>query len=128
VIGNHESIDIFIGLDLGKGEHHAVALDRAGRKRFDKELLHDQAWLREILGSLNKHCSILLVVDQPATKVRSPLPWPGPPAFTVGYLPGLAMRRIADLHWARRRLMPKRPGLCPTLPAPSRPPMVSPPS
>lgn len=126
MIGNLESVDIFIGLDVGKGEHYAVALDRAGRKIFDKELPH--ARLREILGSLNNHGSILLVVDQPATIGALPVAVARAAGVTVGYLPGLAMRRIADLHWARRRLMPKRPGPCPTLCAPSRPPMVSSPS
>ncbi|MGO4611582.1 transposase, partial [Variovorax sp. 2RAF20] len=67
MIGNHESIDVFIGLNVGKAEHHAVAVDRAGKKPFDKSLPNDEVRLREILASLNKHGSILLVVDQPAT-------------------------------------------------------------
>mgnify|MGYP006962816625 FL=1 len=32
------SIDIFLGLDVGKSEHHACALDRDGNKVFDKPL------------------------------------------------------------------------------------------
>lgn len=53
VIGNHESIDVFIGLDVGKGEHHAaVAADRAGKKLFNKALPNDELRLREILNSL----------------------------------------------------------------------------
>jgi transposase len=98
VIGNHESIDVFIGLDVGKGEHHAVALDRAGKKLFDKALPNDELRLREILDSLNKHGRILLVVDQPATIGALPVAVAQAAGVTVGYLPGLAMRRIADLH------------------------------
>lgn len=94
MIGNHESIDIFIG----KGEHHAVAVDRAGKKLFDKALPNDELRLREILASLNKHGSILLVVDQPATIGALPVAVAQAAGVTVGYLPGLAMRRIADLH------------------------------
>ncbi|TFD18277.1 hypothetical protein E3T32_12535 [Cryobacterium sp. TMT2-23] len=30
MIENYDSVDVFIGVDVGKGEHHAVALDRAG--------------------------------------------------------------------------------------------------
>ncbi len=67
MIGNHGSIDVFMGLDVGKGEHHAVAVDRTGKKLFDKALPNDEFRLREILDSLKKHGSILLVVDQPAT-------------------------------------------------------------
>ncbi len=32
-IENYEQVDVFIGVDVGKGKHHAVALDRAGRTR-----------------------------------------------------------------------------------------------
>lgn len=47
MIGNHESIDVFIGLDVGKGEHYAVAVDRAGKKLFDKALPNDEGRLRQ---------------------------------------------------------------------------------
>lgn len=42
MIGNHESIDVFIGLDVGKDEHHAVAVDWTGTKLFDKALPNDE--------------------------------------------------------------------------------------
>lgn len=98
MIGNRESIDVFIGLDVGKGEHHAVAVDRTGMKLFDKALPNDEARLREILTSLGRHGRILLVVDQPATIGALPVAVAQAARVTVGYLPGLAMRRIADLH------------------------------
>ncbi len=31
-------IDVFLGLDVGKGEHHATAVTPAGKKAFDKRL------------------------------------------------------------------------------------------
>lgn len=98
VIGNHENSHVFIGLDVGKGELHAVALDRAGKKLFDKALPNDEVRLREILASLNKHGSTLLVVDQSATIGALPVAVAQAAGVTLGYLPGLAMRRIADLH------------------------------
>ena len=33
-----DGIDVFIGVDVGKGEHHAVAVDRSGKRLFDKTL------------------------------------------------------------------------------------------
>ncbi|GAA1118525.1 IS110 family transposase [Arthrobacter flavus] len=98
MIGNHESIDVFIGLDVGKGEHHAVALDRSGKKLFDKALPNDEGRLREILHSLKRHGSLLLVVDQPATIGALPIAVAQAAGVAVGYLPGVAMRRIADLQ------------------------------
>ena len=31
MIENYDSVDVFVGVDVGKGEHHAVALNRAGK-------------------------------------------------------------------------------------------------
>jgi len=43
MIENYDSVDVFIGVDVGKGEHHAVALDRAGKQLFDKALPNDES-------------------------------------------------------------------------------------
>lgn len=40
-----ENVSVFLGLDVGKGEHHAWALDRSGRRLHDKPLTQDeQSW------------------------------------------------------------------------------------
>jgi transposase len=98
VIRDHETVDIFVGLDVGKGEHHAVAVDRAGKKLLDKALPNDEARIREILAGLEHHGRVLVVVDQPATIGALPVAVAQAAGMLVGYLPGLAMRRIADLH------------------------------
>jgi hypothetical protein len=89
---------VFIGLNVGKSGHHAVALDRAGRQLFDRALPNDETRLREIRAGLSGHGKILLVVDQPATIGALPVAVAQATGAVVGYLPGLAMRRIADLH------------------------------
>ena len=98
MIANHETVDIFVGLDVGKGEHHAVALDKAGKKLLDRALPNDETRIREILTELEHHGRILVVVDQPATIGALPVAVAQAAGTLVGYLPGLAMRRIADLH------------------------------
>jgi len=98
VIKDHESVDVFIGVDVGKTNHHAVALNRNGKKLLDKALPQDEAKLRAIIDSLAKHGTLLLVVDQPATIGALPVAVAQGAGILVGYLPGLAMRRIADLH------------------------------
>ena len=67
MIENYELIEVFVGLDVGKGEHHAVALDRVGKRLLDRALPNDEARIREILAELERHGRILVVVDQPAT-------------------------------------------------------------
>jgi transposase len=97
-IENYETVDVFVGVDVGKGEHHAVALSRTGRRLFDKALPNDEARLRELIGSLKRHGNVLFIVDQPATIGALPVTVAHAEGVSVGYLPGLAMRRIADLH------------------------------
>jgi hypothetical protein len=41
----HDSVDVFIGIDVGKTAHHAVAIDRAGKKLLDRTLPQDDAKL-----------------------------------------------------------------------------------
>ncbi len=90
--------DVWCGLDVGKGEHHAVALNVAGRRVHDKSLPNDEAVLRAVLGSLAERGRVLLVVDQPASIGALPIAVARDLGIDVGYLPGLAMRRLADLH------------------------------
>ncbi|WP_298743094.1 IS110 family transposase [uncultured Microbacterium sp.] len=95
---NYDQVDVFVGLDVGKGEHHAVALDRTGKKLYDRPLPNDEKRLRTVLSELQRGGVVLLIVDQPATIGALPIAVAQATGALVGYLPGLAMRRIADLH------------------------------
>src|SRR6478609_9006786 len=59
VILDQPDIDVFIGLVVGKSGHHAVALNPAGKKLFDKALPNDEVRLRGIPDSLSAHRSSL---------------------------------------------------------------------
>ncbi|MEV0443515.1 IS110 family transposase [Streptomyces spectabilis] len=92
-------IGAFLGLDVGKGEHHATALTPAGKKAFDKRLPNSEPKLREVFAKLiTKHGTVLVVVDQPASIGALPLAVARDAGCQVAYLPGLTMRRIADLY------------------------------
>lgn len=58
---------VFCGVDVGKGEHHAVALGTSGTRLFDKALPNDEAKLRDVFGRLAEHGPVLVIVDQPNT-------------------------------------------------------------
>ncbi|KWK62598.1 IS110 family transposase [Burkholderia ubonensis] len=94
----HDAIDVFIGVDVGKGQHHAVALDRHGKRLYNKALPNDEAKLRALIAELKTHGRLLFVVDQPSTIGALPVAVARAEGILVAYLPGLAMRRIADLH------------------------------
>lgn len=95
-MGN-DDIDVWLGLDGGKQSHHACALDRHGKRIVDKPLGQDEAQIRELLACLGGHGNVLLVVDQPNTIGSLPLAVARDMGVAVGYLPGSAMRKAAQL-------------------------------
>lgn len=97
-IAGYDTVAVFVGLDVGKSEHYAVALDRSGKCLLDRALPQDENRLRQIIADLQAHGPVLVVVDQPATVGAFPVAVAQAAGASVGYLPGLAMRRIADLH------------------------------
>lgn len=88
----------------------------------DKRLPNSEPKLREVFGKLKaRHGTVLVVFDQPASIGALPIAVARDMGCEVAYLPGLTMRRIADLYPARPRPMPATrsssrtpPGRCPT--------------
>jgi len=64
----------------------------------NKALPNDEAELRPLIAELKTHGRLLCVVDQPSTIGALPVAVARDEGVLVAYLPGLAMRRIADLH------------------------------
>jgi transposase len=85
-------------VDVGKSEHHACALDPSGDRVYDRALPNDQAALVEVLTGLADHGDVLVVVDQPAAIGALVIAAARSLGIDVGYLPGLATRRITDLY------------------------------
>ncbi|WP_244104217.1 IS110 family transposase, partial [Burkholderia vietnamiensis] len=50
-----DAVDVFVGVDVGKGHHHAVALDRNGKRLYNKALPNDEAKLRALIAELKTH-------------------------------------------------------------------------
>ncbi|MBN6033706.1 IS110 family transposase [Amycolatopsis sp. 195334CR] len=92
------SFGVFLGLDVGKGSHHAVGLDPAGKRLHDGPLPNSEPKLRALFDKLAQLGPLLVVVDQPATIGALPVAVARAAGHQVAYLPGLAMRRIADLY------------------------------
>jgi transposase len=89
---------VFLGLDVGKSDHHAVALDPAGKRLHDAALPNIEAGLRKLFDKLARHSRILAVVDQPASIGALPVAVARACGHLIAYLPVLVMRRLADLH------------------------------
>lgn len=90
--------EIYLGLDVGKTNHHATALNVAGKKLWDKPLPQSEPKIRELFAKLSQTGPLLLVVDQPKTIGALPVAIAQDMGVHIAYLPGLTMRRVADLH------------------------------
>lgn len=97
---NLDQYAVFIGLDVGKSDHHATALTWDAARVYDKALPNSEAKLHQVLTELvTTYGPALLVVDQPATIGALPVAVAQSlDEVEVAYLPGLTMRRVADLH------------------------------
>lgn len=89
---------VFCGLDVGKGDHHVVALNPAGGRLADRPLPNDEPALRAIFGQLQANGEVLVVVDQVSSIGALAVAVARSMGIVVAYLPGLTMRRLADLH------------------------------
>ncbi|MCD5317191.1 IS110 family RNA-guided transposase [Kineosporia babensis] len=96
--GPASGYDVYCGVDVGKSEHHACALDASGRRLHDKALPNEQADVVAVLTGLQARGRVLVIVDQPASIGALVIAVARLLGIDVAYLPGLAMRRIADLH------------------------------
>lgn len=92
-----DAIAVYVELDVGKAGHHAVALDATGTRLLDRSLPQEEGTLHAILSALEAHGPVLLVVDQPASIGALPVAVAQSMGVAVGYLPGVTMRRVADL-------------------------------
>ncbi len=92
-------IKVFLGLDVGKGDHHGHGLTATGKTVYDKRLPNSEPKLRAVFDKLTaKFGRVLVIVDQPASIGALPLTAARDAGCEVAYLPGLAMHRIADLY------------------------------
>ena len=94
---------ITLGFDVGKTAHDGCALTPSGDRVYDHELPQDETALRTVITDLHQHGAVLVVVDQPNTIGALPIAIARDVGADVAYLPGLAMRKAADLYPGRSK-------------------------
>ncbi|WP_246245251.1 IS110 family transposase, partial [Amycolatopsis pithecellobii] len=67
---------VFLGLDVGKGEHHAVGLDPDGKRLHDGPLPNSEPKLRALLDKLAAHRGSVRVGSQPVADINPQLRFP----------------------------------------------------
>ena len=91
-------VDVWIGLDVGKDGHFADVLDDGGERLFARAIANDQADLDALLQRAARHGTPGLVIDQPGSIAQLALAVAARHGVPVAYVPGLVMRRAADLY------------------------------
>jgi transposase len=97
---------VYLGLDIGKSGHYAVAVDASGKPIYQTAVPNDEAALRKVVSWAKEH-QATLVVDQPggAAALLLRLCWASD--VRIGYLHGLAMARARDFYAGESKTDPK---------------------
>lgn len=91
-----DEITAWIGLDVGKADHHATVLDAAGNAVFDRPVFNDEPAIERLLDDAGAGCA--LVIDQPGSIGMLAVAVARRRGVRVAYIPGLVMRRASQLY------------------------------
>lgn len=93
-----DEVTVWIGLDVGKEEHFADVLADDGGSLFTRPIRNDETALGELLDEASGHGTVGLVIDQPGSIAQLAIAVAVEREVPVAYVPGLVMRRAADLY------------------------------
>jgi transposase len=97
-VATPEQVSVWIGLDVGKETHFADVLDNDGERLFSRPIGNDQGDIEALIARAGKHGVPGLAIDQPGSIARLVLAVAAKHEVPVAYIPGLVMRRAADLY------------------------------
>lgn len=97
-MGTPEQVTVWVGLDVGKEKHFAGVLDDAGEQLFAQPVANGEADLDQLLERAGEHGTPGLVIDQPGSIAQLAIAVAARRQVPVAYVPGLVMRRAADLY------------------------------
>jgi transposase len=97
---------IFLGVDIGKSAHYAVAVDHDGETVYSTPVANEEGALRLLVLWARAHRAVI-IVDQPGgtAAVLLKLCWDA--TIGIGYVPGLAMARARDFYAGDAKTDPK---------------------
>jgi transposase len=97
-VATPDEVTVWVGLDVGKDEHFADVLDDTGQPIFARAVSNDEADLEALLERAVEHGEPGLVIDQPGSIAQLAIAVAARRGVPVAYVPGLVMRRAADLY------------------------------
>lgn len=93
-----EEVDVWVGLDVGKDSHFVWVLDDDEHDVFSRAVSNDEAALGAVFDEAASHGTPGLVIDQPGSIGQLAMAVAARRGVPVAYVPGLVMRRAADLY------------------------------
>lgn len=100
-------VEVFVGVDMAKGDHYAQAIGRDGTALFDGPVGNDEATIVALIDRAGSHGRAALIVDQPASGAQLLLAVAAQRRVPVAYVTGLQMRRAADLYAGSAKTDPR---------------------
>jgi transposase len=97
-VATPSQVSVWIGLDVGKETHFADVLDNDGERLFSRGISNDQADIEALIDRAGQYGVPGLVIDQPGSIAQLVLAVAARREVPVAYVPGLVMRRAADLY------------------------------
>jgi transposase len=91
-------IEAWVGLDVGKEDHHATVVSAAGERLFELAVGNDEAALERLLDRALESGPCALVIDQPGSIGSLAVMVARRRGVPVAYVPGLVMRRASELY------------------------------
>lgn len=88
----------WVGLDVGKEDHHATVVSAAGERLVELALRNDERAIEELLDRALEAGPCALVIDQPGSIGSLAVCLAHRRGVPVAYVPGLVMRRASELY------------------------------
>lgn len=100
-------IEVFVGVDIAKGDHYACALACAGGEAFARGVPNDEASIGRLIDDASACGAAALVIDATSSAASLLIEVAAERRLPVAYVSGLAMRRAADLYAGAAKTDPK---------------------
>jgi transposase len=93
-----DQVEVWVGLDVGKHDHHATALSPTGERLFERGVRNDERAIEQLFERAAEHGQAALVIDQPGSIGALAIELARGHRIPVAYVPGLVMRRASELY------------------------------
>ena len=100
-------IEVFVGVDIAKGDHYACVVTSAGAEVLARSVRNDEALIGRLIDDAAVHGTVALVIDTTSSAASLLLETAARREVPVAYVTGLAMRRAADLYAGAAKTDPK---------------------